>query len=44
MGRYVIRHVEAKYDLVEGSVYRTEDLPKDAPDGVIYRAWQRESK
>ena len=44
MSRYVIRHVEAKYDLVEGSVYRTEDLPKDAPDGVIYRAWQCESK
>lgn len=44
MSRYVIRHVEAKYDLVDGSVYRVADLPKDAPEGTLYRAWQCDSR
>ncbi len=44
MSRYVIRHVEAKYELIEGTIYNVDKLPKDAPEGTTYKAWNCEFK
>lgn len=42
MSTYTIRHVEGRFQLTAGSVYKLEDLPKTAPEGTYYNTWQQE--
>lgn len=42
MSTYTIRHVEGRFKLTAGSVYKLEDLPATAPEGTYYTTWQCE--
>ena len=42
MSTYTIRHVEGRFKLTSGSVYKLEDLPAEAPEGTYYHTWQCE--
>ena len=44
MSTYTIRHVEGRFQLTAGSVYKLEDLPKEAPEGTYYNTWQQEHR
>lgn len=44
MSRYLIRHVEAKYNIIDGTAYRPSDLPEDAKEGSIWRVYNMEHR
>lgn len=39
MSRYLIRHVEGRFECVKGSVNKKDDLPKDAAPGDTWKVW-----
>ena len=37
MSTYVIRHIEVKYEGIDGIIYKPVNLPESAPEGTIYK-------